>query len=69
MNVIKFVITNPTYVFTFFQAQKRFNAIIQQEEGALPSGRLLLEKEERWENNKGRPHEAESTRNRGKSLY
>ena len=41
------------------QATEWVHDSVQQEEGEVPKGRLLLEEAERWQDDAGGPHEAE----------
>ncbi len=42
---------------------------LQQEEGEVQKGWILLEEEERWENHAGGSHEAQSAGSRGERLF
>lgn len=44
----------------WFQAAEWVDDTVQQEEGEVQKGRILLEEEERWEDHARRSHEAES---------
>lgn len=48
-----------------FQTEKRFTASVLSEKGALPTGWLLLEETQGWQNNARGSHEAKSARNGG----
>lgn len=53
-------------MYVFWQAEEWIDAVVQPKESEIPPRRVLLEKEERWQDHKGGSYEAQSSRDRGK---
>lgn len=54
--------------YVCFQAQKRFDVVVQPEKSPVPTRRVLLEKEKGRQDDPRGPYEVESSRNRGQCL-
>lgn len=55
-------------ILFLFQAKEWVNVTLQPKESTVSQRWILLEEKKRWENYKGRPHEIESPRNRGRII-